>query len=90
MLSTDYEKTIQIVVILQYQNSIITGRTETQIDDVYSNAKLWCLEQCCRFSRNIAEVTPEIIYFYYQQIYLQDESIHKNSDLILEKKLHWS
>ena len=23
--------------------------------------------QCCRFSRNIAQVTPKIIYFYYQK-----------------------
>ena len=34
-------------------------------------------EQCCRFSRNIAQVTPKIIYFYYQRIFLHDESIQK-------------
>ena len=33
--------------------------------------------QCCRFSRNIAQVTPKIINFYYQKIYLQDGSIQK-------------
>ena len=34
-------------------------------------------EQCCRFSRNIGNVTPKIIYFYSQKKYLQDESIQK-------------
>ena len=27
-------------------------------------------KQCCRFSRNIAKVTPKIIYFYYQKMCL--------------------
>ena len=42
-------------------------------------------EQWCRFSRNIAEVTPKIIYFYYQKIYIQDKSIQKINYLILKK-----
>ena len=41
--------------------------------------------QCCRFSRNTAKVTPKIIYFYYQKIYLQDQSIQKINYLILKK-----
>ena len=41
--------------------------------------------QCCRFSRNIAQVTPKIIYFYYQKICLQDESIRIFFYLILKK-----
>ena len=46
----------------------------------YSNQSVLqqgCKEQCCRFSRNIAQVTPKIMYFYYQKIYLQDQSIQK-------------
>ena len=41
--------------------------------------------QCCRFSRNTAQVTPKIIYFYYQKIYLHDQSIQKINNLILKK-----
>ena len=46
------------------------------------------LPQCCPFSRNIAYVTPEIVYFYHQKKHLLDQSIQKNNDVIL-KKLYW-
>ena len=35
--------------------------------------------QCCRSSWNIARVSPEIIYLYYQQIYLKDHTKIKAS-----------
>ena len=39
------------------------------------------------FSRNIAYVTPEIIYFYYLKKYFLDQSIQKINYLILKKNL---
>ena len=42
-------------------------------------------DQCCRFSRNTAKVTPKIIYFYYPKMYLQDRSIQKIINLLLKK-----
>ena len=33
------------------------------------------MNQWCRFSRNTAQVTPKIIYFYYQKIYFLPQSI---------------
>ena len=33
--------------------------------------------QCCRFSRNTAEVTPKNINFYYQKKYFLGQSIQK-------------
>ena len=33
--------------------------------------------QWCRFSGNIASVTPKTIHFYYQKKYLQDQGIQK-------------
>ena len=39
---------------------------------------------CCRFSRNIAQVTPKNNYFYYQKHYLQDQSIQKNNKFNFE------
>ena len=40
--------------------------------NVYRSYDVHCLpySQCCRFSRNIAEVTPKIVYFYYRKMYL--------------------
>ena len=32
---------------------------------------------CCRAGRNITKVNPDITYFYYQKMYLQEESIKK-------------
>ena len=40
-------------------------------------AYVLCLEQCCRFNRNIAKVTPKIIYFYNKKMCLQDDSIQQ-------------
>ena len=37
-------------------------------------------------NRNIAYVTPKIMYFYYQKICSQDQSIQKNNSLILKKE----
>ena len=47
--------------------------------------------QCFFFSRNTAQVTPKNIYFYYLEIYLQDQSItymiyKKINKLILKKE----
>ena len=36
-----------------------------------------CDQQCCRFSRNSAQVTPKNSYFYYQKKYLLGQSIQK-------------
>ena len=41
--------------------------------------------QCCRFSRNIAEVTPKINYLYHPKNNLQDQSIQKRINMILRK-----
>ena len=42
-------------------------------------------DQYCRFSQNIAKVTPKINYFYHQKTYLQGQSIEKTNYLILKK-----
>ena len=39
------------------------------------------------FGRNIAKVTPKTLYFYYQQIYLWDQSTQKKLKM---KRLHCS
>ena len=44
--------------------------------------------QCCRFSRNIAEDIPKIIYFYYQKVCLLDQSaVKKKFTQILKKNI---
>ena len=44
-------------------------------------------DQCCCFSRNIAQVTPKNIYFYYQKIYIYRIKVSKKiNNLILKKK----
>ena len=41
--------------------------------------------QCCRFSRNIAQVTPKIIYFYYQKKMFVGSKYPKNTLINVEK-----
>ena len=36
---------------------------------------------CCRAGRNITKVNPDITYFYYQKMYLQEQSIKKNEKM---------
>ena len=43
-------------------------------------------DQCFFFSRDIAKVTPKIIYFYYLIKYFPDQSIQKTFYLILKKE----
>ena len=42
-------------------------------------------QQSCRYSRNIAQVTPKIIYLHYQNMYLSDQRIQKQNNSILKK-----
>ena len=42
--------------------------------------------QCCRFSRNIAEVTSKIIYFYYLKKKILGQSIQKINNTFLKKE----
>ena len=51
-------------------------------------AKCLFADQSCRLSRNIAQVTPKIIYFYYQKIHLQDQSMQKIKYFFFWKNLH--
>ena len=57
------------------------------LEKVSGASEAWGLHQCCRCSWNTAEVTPNIIYFYYRKIYLQDQSIQKLFNLILKKNV---
>ena len=54
--------------------------------DDYKLASGYFWVQCFFFSRNTAQVTPKIIYFYYLKIYFQDQSIQKINKLILKKE----
>ena len=65
-------------LVLRHRNLIIVITSPLKIRKRY--------HQCCRFSRSIAEVTPKIIYFHYQKIYLWDQNIQKIYYLILKKK----
>ena len=68
---------------LNATNDEVHGYRETARTVVHETAN----NQCCRFSRNIAKVTPTINYFYYQKINLLGQSIQKNNNLILEKNV---
>ena len=59
-----------VTIASSIQISVFIPVHRSQVCNLNEPLKTKLLYQCCRFSRNIAQVTPKIIYFYYQKIYL--------------------
>ena len=91
LMQTFYYKLDQLTVSVAVESDVSFGHHENYwLASSSGNKIFWMVEnhyprssaprrnlQCCRVSRNIASVAPKSIYFYYQKIYLQDQSIQK-------------
>ena len=69
---------ISLTKINNFQGDVTDVSALTKSHDMISSCSCMHCDQCLFCSRNIAQVTPKIIYFHYLIKFFPDQSIQKN------------